>query len=146
MHQFHDDEIDGQSLGQSESDKVSLYGAAAEGGAEVVAAAAGPLGHQAAATGTFPAQSPREKAQNGPILKGYVYRSGGPNPSNWKAKPGQDYSVRDTPSNPWPQRETGPVFPDGKKITEVDAAKLPPGRTSLQVVFRLGEGAQVDST
>lgn len=42
-------------------------------------------------------------------------------------KPGQDYSVRDTPSNPWPMRDTGPVFRVGKKITEVDAAKLPPG-------------------
>ena len=64
---------------------------------------------------------------NGPILKGYVYRSGGPNPGNWKAKPGQDHSVRDTPSNPWPQPDTGPVFPVGKRITEVDAAKLPSG-------------------
>ena len=51
----------------------------------------------------------------GPILKGYVYRSGGPNPGNLKAEPGQDLSARDTFSNPYPPPEGRPILSDRRQ-------------------------------
>lgn len=88
-------------------------------------------GRAAGASGSsdkyIPGADAAGEGPNGVILNGIVYRGGGPNPGNWKAKPGQDHSTRDTVSNPWPMPSTGPVFRVRKPITEVDAAKLPPG-------------------
>jgi hypothetical protein len=63
-----------------------------------------------------------------PSVSGPIYREGGPNPSNLKARPGEDLSFRDSLSNPYPTPPGGrPVFRPGKSYIEADPSKLPPG-------------------
>jgi hypothetical protein len=63
-----------------------------------------------------------------PSVNGPIYREGGPNPGNLKARPGEDLSFRDSLSNPYPTPPgRPPVFRAGKQYIEVDPSKLPPG-------------------